>query len=229
MTWRRRTGALLVALLGLAIAAPGAAQDDGARRSAIDLTRRAQEAYDAGRFDDAVELLEAAHRVYPEPTILYNLARSREANGDDEGAAEAYRGYLAERGDADNADQARARLAVVERRIQERRALEEAARPPPSDDVPTDAPVDDEGGSSISVVPWILAGLGAATLGVGIGVGALAQARADEATNAVDHRTAYPLAQESQDLALAATVTLVIGGAVLLVGAIWGIIELATQ
>lgn len=222
------TRPLVAALLAVLTAGPVAAQDDDARRSAIDLTRRAQTAYDAGQFDDAVELLEAAYRVFPEPTILYNLARSREAQGDDEGAIEAYRGYLEERADADNADQARARLAVLERRVEERRALEQAARPPPPDEPPEpDAPAEE--GSSVSPAPWIVAGLGAVGLGVGVGVGLLAVDRADQASNAPDHRTAFPLAEESRDLELVANVTLAIGGAVFLAGVIWGIVELATD
>lgn len=220
-------GGLAVALL--LAAAPSRAQDDD-RQNAIRLTRRAQTAYREGRFEEAVELLEAAHTLFPEPTVLYNLARSREALGQDEEAIDAYRRYLAQRPDADNAPAARARLDVLERRLEERRRLEEAAsRTTEEEPAATPPPSPSSPGPTVTPWPWIVAGLGAASLGTGIGLGALAQSRADEASAAPNHELAYPLAREAEDLELAANVLLVAGGTVLLVGALWGVLEIALQ
>ena len=57
------------------------------QREAIgDLFTRARAAYEAGNFLEAVELLERAHRIFPEPNIIYRIGDAYESAGDLEDA-----------------------------------------------------------------------------------------------------------------------------------------------
>ncbi|MFK8001970.1 MAG: hypothetical protein AB8H86_20410 [Polyangiales bacterium] len=107
-------------------ACPAQAQDDE-RRVSLRLYNEAAEDYSAGRFDDAADKLETAHRLFPEPILLYNLGRALEGGGDNEGALDAYREFLEVADeDAEERPMTRSRIEVVEGLIaEENRADEE--------------------------------------------------------------------------------------------------------
>lgn len=102
------------------------AQDDE-RRVSLRLYNEAAEDYEAGRFDDAADKLETAHRLFPEPILLYNLGRALEGGGDNEGALDAYREFLEVADeDAEERPMTQERIEVVEDLIaEENRANEE--------------------------------------------------------------------------------------------------------
>jgi len=70
---------LLSAALGVAVlsAAPFARADDAARGA--ELKRRGDEAVDALRYADALELYEQAYAATKDPALLYNMGRAHEA------------------------------------------------------------------------------------------------------------------------------------------------------
>lgn len=231
--------AACVAFTVLFASSPASAQSHEARREAADLARRAQEAYRQGRFAASTELIEQALELYPEPALYYNLGRSRESGGDSSGAIEAYESYLSEAGDAPNRAQVEARLATLRRQVREREELEAAAERPERDDEDGGGAVEpvasetlrdsgDDARGGPSVLPWIVTGVGVAVVGVGIGFGVASENEAERARSAPDHQTAYPLAQSSEDLASAANIAFVVGGAIALAGVIWGVIDLAS-
>lgn len=122
-------------LAGFVIAAVGTqwvlprevhAQDDE-RRVSLRLYNEAAEDYQAGRFDDAADKLETAHRLFPEPILLYNLGRALEGSGDNEGALDAYHEFLeVADDDAEERPMTRSRIEVVEGLIaEENRAHDE--------------------------------------------------------------------------------------------------------
>ena len=207
------------AIFVVALVAPSlvAAQDDGTRARV--LFELSADAYQEGRFEAAAGMLEEAYRLDPAPILLYNLARARESNGEDERAADAYRTYLELEPEADNRAQIEARI----------RAL----APPPQEVVVqsepvVEAPLPEEDSGRPTWAPWLVAGLGAGVAGAGVIVGVMANSRASDAEGAVNHEAGSLLAVEADGLATTSTVLLVAGGAVALAGVIWGVIWAAT-
>ena len=64
--------------------------DSRAKARALELFQESDRHYKRGEFERAVELLRQAHALYPEPILVYNLARALEGLGDLPGAIEQY-------------------------------------------------------------------------------------------------------------------------------------------
>ncbi len=103
--------ARLVAALVLVVAVHAHAE----KRNPVEkLASDAAQAYHAGEYQRAVELLERAFKMQPVTALLYNLAKAYDRLGDSEKAADAFAKYAA----AEDADpklkaKAEARLAVL--------------------------------------------------------------------------------------------------------------------
>src|SRR6185436_17537640 len=78
----------------LALAGTAAADDSKDKERALALFEKSDKAYKAGKFEQAVKLLQEAYGLYPEPILLYNLGRAQEGLGDVSGAVESYERYL---------------------------------------------------------------------------------------------------------------------------------------
>jgi tetratricopeptide (TPR) repeat protein len=233
---------VLFALLWLCAAQNGVAQrrsrgaDSSGRARAVELFQQSERAYSEGHFDDAARLLRAAHAAYADPTLTYNLARALESAGDTEGAVAAYRDYLREDPDADDGPTVRARIENLQRRLnadaQERARLEEERRRAEEDarlarEQQRVVVVTETAERQPEITPWVVAGVGAAGLVAGGVLAGLASARRDDAAQpARSGREAYDGFQEASSLALGANIAFGVGGALLLGGAIWGIVDL---
>lgn len=197
---------------------------------AVSLFADSVAAYREGRFDDAATLLEQAYALTPEPILLYNLGRAREGAGDDDAAADAYRRYLATEGtDPSDASAARARLAVLDRRIEERHRLEALAaeREAETEPAPTTAPPPPPA-REIAIAPWIVAGAGALGLIVGGVLGGMMLDRSSAAQAAPVQLDAATLHDEAVSYAIGADVAFAVGGIALGVGVIWGLVDVLT-
>lgn len=94
-------------------------------------------AYSEGRYGDALELFERSHALSQRPELLYNIALAHDRLRHDREALEAFRAYLEGTSDgAPHRDEVVSRVAVLERTLEARRALEarvnEALAEPPS-------------------------------------------------------------------------------------------------
>src|SRR5436190_6871538 len=88
-----------VAAIALGVLMPSVALADPASKAtteaqALDLFEKGSDAYQKGRFAEAVELLQKAYALKREPVLLYNLGRAYEGLGDAKNAARAYSEYL---------------------------------------------------------------------------------------------------------------------------------------
>ncbi|WP_236519297.1 tetratricopeptide repeat protein [Sandaracinus amylolyticus] len=224
---------MALALIITLCALPACAQqgDAAARTRALELFRESAELYRQGRFADAADRLREARELHSEPLLSYNLARALEGAGDLEGALEAYRDYLEEAPDADDAPAVRARLESLERHVAEVRALEEERERLRREDreTPDPTPPSTPPSRGPDVVPWVIAGSGAAVLIGGAVVGGLALARNNDAMRAPTHAAAVEASQDADSLAIAANVLLITGGLAALVGTIWGSIDLVSN
>ncbi|MBW2524904.1 MAG: tetratricopeptide repeat protein [Deltaproteobacteria bacterium] len=234
-------GALGALTLALAFAAPQpavaaeepTAESGDAQAQALSLFEASEKLYREGRFEEAAALLEQAYELHPEPTLLYNLARAREGQGELGAAADAYESYLEGSPDAPDRGAIEQRIRSLRTRKGERERLEaekqeardqlaqmerERAEQPP-----------DEGNALEGPFPWILFGVGVAGVGVGLGIGAAAQSKHDEAVEEPIQLEAVDKQDSAESLATVANIVLVAGGAVAAAGAILGIVGLASS
>lgn len=230
----RTLGALfvLLALVGSprGVSAQTTSED---RKLAIELFEESERRYRDGEFAAAAMLLREAYEIDPAPTLLYNLARALESEGDLEGAVEAYRRYVKAEPDARDRIAIDKRIENIERQIAEREALEarlEAAKkqevaPPPPPPPPVVVVEPDEVVVG-SPAPWIVAGIGGAVVVSGAVLGVLASGRHGEAESAAAQLDAQNLADEAGGLATGANVAFVAGGVIIGAGLVWGISQL---
>ena len=199
----------------------------------------AEQAYEEGEVERAVALLQEARTLRREPVLLYNLARAYETLGRIDEALAAYEQYLVEEPDGSGRGAIETRVSALRRQIAEREALAEAARrnsqrrvidqavnicvQGPHSERPRPPP------ARPSALPWVSLGAGALSLGVAVTLGALAWDAREDAENDPAHSTATASLALAEDLALGANILYVIGGALALGGAIWGVIDLASS
>jgi len=202
------------------------------RKAAIELFKQSRAAYQAGRFDEAANLLRRAYALDPAPTLLYNLARALESDGDIDGAADAYRRYLEADPSAKDRAAIEKRIANLDAQMQERDELrrrleaEKAKKqaPAPSTQVVTTPEPEPAGPSA---VPWVLAGVGGGALVAGAVLGGLAQSAHGDAEDAASMLDAVDADDRARGLARGANIAFGVGGALAAAGLVWGIIDVA--
>ena len=209
---------------------PDSASSDKVR--ARRLAREARTAYEAGNFERAEGLIRGAYALDPAPVLLYNLAEILDARGDTEGAQRTYRRYLQL---VPNAPSRRR----IERRIE---VLQKLATPPPLPAAPPPSPrrrasaqpsartappaatetaVEPEGPR---VLPWVVVGIGALTVGAGGVLGFLAQDKEQQARDEPEQIAAENALSDGEDFALAANALYIGGGALVAGGLLWAIL-----
>lgn len=223
--WRWTVVVALVALTASTAAAAPTATDEN-RARALELSKQSKDAYRSGRLDDAVKLLLEARELAQEPVLLYNLARAYEALGDAEKALSAYEQYLAEDPNARDRGATAQRVEALRQQIEARRALEkerdEALRRSANRAV-TQSP--QPPARSPSVVPWIVAGAGAVTVGAGAVLGVVALGRNDDAMAERSALRAEETKESADSFANASTVCFVVGSAILVGGLVWALLD----
>jgi tetratricopeptide (TPR) repeat protein len=229
-TLSRSYDARLAWLLGLALSlpAPAAHADDSRTEArAAALFEEGAKQYRAGDFDKAIALFGEAHSLVQEPVLLFNLAKAFEGKGALQDAIDAYEQYLRDAKDVGDRGALEARVESLRAQLETRKTLEMRAneakrRAERAEQERRNAE------RAPSPVPWIIAGVGVAGIATGIGVGALANKKEDEALAEPVQRDAEALKGDAEDLALAANVTFALAGTVALGGLIWGIVDVAT-
>jgi tetratricopeptide (TPR) repeat protein len=92
-------------------------------------------AFDAGRYEDALDYFERSHAMSGRPALLYNIALAHDRLRNDEKALQGYEAYLAAVPDAPNRSDVETRAAAI------RAALARREPAPPSAEVPAPAEV----------------------------------------------------------------------------------------
>lgn len=115
LRWTSWCAATLVVLLHLSARPARAdaveqAQASPAARAAFEQGR---DAYDRGRFGEALAHFEQAYALSPHPKLLYNIGRSADSDGQVERALSAYSSYLEAFPTAENREFVEARLAKL--------------------------------------------------------------------------------------------------------------------
>jgi tetratricopeptide (TPR) repeat protein len=203
------------------------------RKRAGELATESATHYKRGEFEVSVALLRKAFALYPEPNLLYNLARSLEGLGDKRGAVDSYKKYLATAQRIDDRGAIERRVSLLERELGDKQPVV-TTKPSPAQpsSPPLAAPLADpfapppEKLEPPSKLPLIPIALGAATIGAGVSFGLRAR---DFEQQAVEEPFALAAA-EAHDNAVSnariANVLFVTGGAVLVAGIVWEVIVL---
>lgn len=184
---------------------------------------QAEAAYQEGRFKDAIALLLEAQRLAPDAVLHYNLARAYEGLGDLENALASYRAYV----EADPKSKDRGAIEARIKTLDALKASQNEKQAPPPKIEPRSEPRREP--RSPSPVPWVIAGVGALSLGAGGVLGGLSLSKSSEAEDpGTSGADAALLESSASDLALGANIAFGVGGAVLAAGVIWGIVDVAT-
>ncbi len=223
--------ALILLLAPSGAFAQGEPPDD--QEKAIQLFQKSGVAYKAGKFQEAADLLLEAYRLDPNPTLLYNLARALESAGDPEGALDAYRRYLSEAEEIPDRVAIEARVANLDRQVQEKRELrarlkaEQAAKEAAAraaEEAQSLAAKPKPRVEGPGAVPWIIAGVGALGLGGGAVLGLMAQSEHQNAQDAANQQETVKFNDSAQGLATGANIAFIAGGVVAAGGLIWGLV-----
>ena len=227
---------LAVALLAAIPARAEAQEAPAACQTILGAYAQVEELYERGDFEAAAALLQAAAALCPqEPMLQYNLGRTLERRGQQlreagdtsqarvrvERAIEAYEAFLRV-GEGD--PQLLARAASRREALAEGLQVQSVVAAPVTE-ASSAASVSVE----INPVPWVIAGVGLAALGAGIGLGAHALDLNRAADRAPSMQQTLALLPEANDFATAANITMVAGGVIALAGAVWGIVEVLSS
>jgi tetratricopeptide (TPR) repeat protein len=196
------------------------------RQRAMELFEESEQRYRAGELEEAQRLLLEAYALDPNPVLQYNLGRVYEALGKLEEAAGAFREFLDGAPDAPDRGAIERRIEtlqkqIADRKAQETRERERAKKPPPPPPKPP-PPLQDTGPG---VTPWIIAGAGAAALLGGVVAGVLANKAHDDAVADPSFRGAQDSQDKAVTFATIANVGFVVGGAAVVVGVGWGLMD----
>ena len=196
------------------------------------------QAYEAGRFEEALELFERAYDMTGDAEVLFNVAAVLDRLRRDQEALTVYRAYL-ERGPAEeDREHVEARIRVLTAALEEAREAEAdteavgagAVETPPAeseegdqDERPSSLPPHEvEGGPG--ALPWVVTATGAA---VAIGGGVLLYL-AQQDIETVESGTRWSEVEDAPGrvplLSTAGAIMLGVGGAALLAGLTWAIV-----
>ncbi len=119
----------VAAALALLLAGPAHA-DTKAEKEAVAIAAQAKNAHAAGHYSDAARLFMDAYARVPEPTLVYNAARSYQKAGKLQESLPLFRLYLSIAAAKDDAGRAEARrhIAGIEAALRARKAREAAER-----------------------------------------------------------------------------------------------------
>src|SRR5438093_177956 len=92
------------------------------------LFEHAQASYQAGQYQDAIELFKQAYELVHDPVYLFNLAQSYRKVFDCEAASDYYRRYLGEAPAAENKPKVQQWLTELQPCVEQRQKEHEAAR-----------------------------------------------------------------------------------------------------
>jgi tetratricopeptide (TPR) repeat protein len=216
--------------------APAKGEQQSGEAASLTLFDEGAKAYREGRFQDAVQHLERAYALNPDPLLLYNLARAYEGLGADASALDAYGRYLEQSPRAKDREVVQKRIETLRGRLAERETLarqrdaeRRRAEAALREKAEADARARDAAESARPrAIPWVVAGVGLVALGAGVAFGvasrdsrasAVASSAAGEATRNLDRARSF---------STVANVAFVTGGAITAAGTFWGIWELAS-
>ncbi len=196
-----------------ASSASASSSDAPAVARALELFQLSELAYREGQFQQAIQLLQRAHSIHPEPVLLFNLSRAYQGLGDIEGELDALTRYV-------GADPKAPDRKAIEERIQVLKHLvHNRARPTTASSSQNDSDAAPQPRNM--VVPWAMTGVGIAALGTGTILGLLSHSRHQSAVEQPVQVKAQAQQDQAQSFATASTIAFVTGGVLTAAGITW--------
>ena len=207
---------------------------------AADLFKKSADAYRQGDFKRAIDLLDEAYALDPQPVLTYNRARAAEGLGNVDAAIAGYEKFLADEPKAPDRGAIEQRVATLKRQRDERAALErdrDARReepvpvpvptpaPEPRTSAPPPEPEPPPPPHAHTPLPYVVAGVGAVGLVTGAIVGSLALSKRDDAVAEPVQQKSMDLKDSADGLATTSTVFFVLGGVLVAAGVAWWIVD----
>jgi len=112
------------------LAQPAPAPGDDRTEEAKGLFAAGRAAFDAGRYEDALDYFERSHAISKKPGLLYNIGLSHDRLRNDEKALAAYDAYLAAVPEAENRATVETRAAAIRAALARREPAPTAAPAP---------------------------------------------------------------------------------------------------
>ncbi len=238
-----RSFAVLVLAAALLVPRTGFSQASGPPADSRVVAQQAKAAFDAGDFPTAARLLEQAYRLKPWPVYLYNLGRTYQQAGNSEQAVAAYERYLEAEPRSADAGAVRESIRQLKERLERDRQLEDAAQAARErfERESTERKHAQEqmelarlealkastrGRRKASPLPWVTVGVGLGGVAAGAVFGALATSAHGAAVSDASVTQSQLDQSSARRLALIANTLFVVGGAVAVVGTVWGIFDL---
>lgn len=193
---------LLLPAIVLALAFP--ARGDS-RAAAREHYFKGTKAFDLGAYDEAIAEYSAAYRAKEDPALLYNIAQAHRLAGHAAEALRFYKTYLARMTDPPNADEVRAKVAELQKTVDQEKKTQtsmppdQTITPVPAETKPEAAKLDEtklppvvapapvsvdrNAGRTKKIAGLAVGVLGLACVATGIAFGVLAQSLSDQATS----------------------------------------------
>jgi tetratricopeptide (TPR) repeat protein len=148
-------------VLTASVAAAQPAEDGDSDAQARVVFEQGRDAYENGRFEEALLLFRRAHGLSANPVLLYNVALAADRLRRDADALDAYEQYLAAVPDAPQRASVQARIEILRAAVASRERAEE---PPPAPLLAPEPPP----ASGPGALPWIVVGTGGAFVAGGV-------------------------------------------------------------
>ena len=221
------TNALRTAVVFCVLGSSALAQQDEPDPVLV-LAERAHELFVRGDFARSASLLREAIAIRDDARLHYNLGRALQELGEWAAARTEYARFVELEPNTEERERVEARMQLLDERIRaeqvrieaERRRLVEEQRRAEARRIEEQRRV-----ASRSRAPWVVLGIGGASLVAGMAQGLRFNAEVDAARDAMDHEEAQPHARSADRLALGANITFGLGGAMTLIGLVWGLVD----
>lgn len=148
-------------------------------------------AYNAGRYEEALQYFQRSYELSGRVALLYNIGTAAERVREDDLALRSYTEYLERMPEAENRPRVEARIEFLRQQLEQPPPAEDQAEDQAADDAPEEMVVGasldlsgeersaepnrtESGGGTLAPVGWSLLGLGAAAVAVGgvlLGIG----------------------------------------------------------
>ena len=204
---------------------------------AADLYKKSADAYLHGDFATAIKLLDEAYGLDPQPVLVYNQARAHEGLGHVDEAISLYEKYLSEEPTSPDRGAIEQRIATLKKQREEKQRLEqekadvEAKREQQQQqqrdlekreqEMKTTTPEP----RKRSVMPYVVAGVGAAGVLSGGVFGFLALDKESTGNDATSLREATDAQDTGKTFATVSNVSFIVGGVLLAGGIVWWIVD----
>jgi hypothetical protein len=134
--YRRLSLAAVLAVSLFAVLAPPARADEAQTQRAKELFQQGTTLFNVGEFDKAIEAWQQGYKERPDPGFLYNIGQAYRLKGDAPKAIFFYRGYLRNSPKAANRADVEAKIATLQKGVEEHPAGTPPATTPPATTAP---------------------------------------------------------------------------------------------